>query len=165
MSAAQAKSKQPARTRKTARATARRDDLVDMKQAIALLDQALTDESPKANRLASRAEALGKLQQWEAADADWKQSLNIQPNNETLRQRWLDSLTDGQRWPQIAGYYSEHGTEVPIPPEKNVISTVNIGVLSFTKSRSLAEKFVEFAVSAAGQVILAEHNYRIKPVE
>jgi len=68
-------------------------------------------------------------------------------------------------WDAIAGYYSEHGTEVPIPPGKNVISTVNIGVLSFTKNRSLADKFVEFAVSAAGQAILAEHNYRVEPVE
>jgi len=68
-------------------------------------------------------------------------------------------------WDAIAGYYSEHGTQVTIPPEKNVISTVNVGVLSFTKNRLLAEKFVEFAVSEAGQAILAEHNYRTEPVE
>ena len=68
-------------------------------------------------------------------------------------------------WDAIAGYYSKHGTEVPIPPEKNIISTVNVGVLSFTKNRSLAEKFVEFAVSDAGQAIFAEHDYRTEPVE
>ena len=68
-------------------------------------------------------------------------------------------------WDAIAGYYSEHGTQVPIPPEKNVISTVNVGVLSFTKNRSLAEKFVEFVVSEAGQAIFAEHDYRTEPVE
>lgn len=66
-------------------------------------------------------------------------------------------------WDATAGYYSEHGTEVTIPTEKNVISTVNIGVLSFSENRSLAEKFVEFAVSEAGQEIFAEHNYRIEP--
>jgi len=68
-------------------------------------------------------------------------------------------------WDAIAGYYREHGTEVPIPPEKNVISTVNIGVLTFTKNRALAEEFVEFVVSDAGQAILAEHNYRTEPVQ
>jgi ABC-type Fe3+ transport system substrate-binding protein len=47
---------------------------------------------------------------------------------------------------------------VPIPPEKNVISTVNVGVLSFSENLALAEKFVEFVVSDAGQAILAEHN-------
>ncbi len=68
-------------------------------------------------------------------------------------------------WDAIAGYYREHGTEVPIPPENNVISTVNVGVLSFTRNRPMAEKFVEFVVSDAGQAILAEHNYRVEPVE
>jgi molybdate transport system substrate-binding protein len=68
-------------------------------------------------------------------------------------------------WDAIAGYYSKHGTVVPIPPEKNVISTVNVGVLSFSENLALAEKFVEFVVSDAGQAILAEHNYRTEPVK
>ena len=66
-------------------------------------------------------------------------------------------------WDAMARYYSEHGEGVPIPVEKNVISTVNIGVLSFAENRSLAEKFVEFAISEAGQRIFAEHNYRTEP--
>ena len=90
------------------------------------------------------------------------QSLTV---NELGMQIQADSLDAVIVWDAIAGYYSEHGTEVPIPPEKNVISTVNIGVLSFTKNGSLAEKFVEFAVSEAGQAILAKHNYRTEPVE
>lgn len=65
-------------------------------------------------------------------------------------------------WDAIAGYYSKHGTEVPIPPEKNVISTVNIGVLSFTKNRALAEKFVDFAASGPGRNIFIEHNYTVE---
>jgi len=66
-------------------------------------------------------------------------------------------------WDAIASYYVEHGTEVPIPVEKNVISTVNIGILSFTQDNSLAEKFVKFAASARGQGIFKQHNYRTDP--
>lgn len=90
------------------------------------------------------------------------QSLTV---NELGMQIQTGSLDAVIVWDAIVGYYSEHGTEVPIPPEKNVISTVNIGVLSFTENRSLAEKFVEFAVSEAGQHIFAEHKYRTGPVQ
>jgi molybdate transport system substrate-binding protein len=85
------------------------------------------------------------------------QSLTV---NELGMQIQTGSLDAVIVWDAIVSYYSEHGTEVAIPPEKNVISTVNIGVLSFTENRSLAEKFVEFAVSEAGQRIFAEHKYR-----
>ena len=88
------------------------------------------------------------------------QSLTV---NELGMQIQTGSLDAVIVWDAIAGYYSEHGMEVTIPPEKNVISTVNIGVLSFAENRSLAEKFVEFAVSEAGQGIFAEHKYRIEP--
>lgn len=85
--------------------------------------------------------------------------------NELGMQIQAESLDAVIVWDAIAGYYSEHGTQVPIPPEENVISTVNLGVLSFTRNRSLAGKFVDFAVSAAGQAIFAKHNYRTEPVE
>ena len=66
-------------------------------------------------------------------------------------------------WDAIARYYSEHGTEVPISVEENVISTVNIGILSFTQARALAEGFVKFAVNQRGQDIFKQHNYRTDP--
>ena len=90
------------------------------------------------------------------------QSLTV---NELGMQIQTGSLDAVIVWDAIVGYYSEYGTEVTIPPEKNVISTVNIGVLSFTENRSLAEKFVEFTVSEAGQGIFAQHNYRTEPVQ
>jgi ABC-type molybdate transport system substrate-binding protein len=43
-----------------------------------------------------------------------------------------------------------------------VISTVNVGVLSFTGNRSMAEKFVEFAASNAGQDIFRKHLYTVE---
>ncbi len=66
-------------------------------------------------------------------------------------------------WDAIARYYSEHGEEITIPVDKNVISTVDIGVLKFTKNRELAEKFVEFAASEQGRAIFKKHLYSVEP--
>ncbi len=66
-------------------------------------------------------------------------------------------------WDAIARYYSEHGEEVPIPLEQNLISTVDVGVLKFTQNRELVEKFVEFAASHQGQEIFKKHLYRVEP--
>jgi molybdate transport system substrate-binding protein len=68
-------------------------------------------------------------------------------------------------WDAMARYYGEHGDEVPIAPEKNLISTVDIGVLKFTKNRELAEKFVDFITSERGQEVFEKHNYSTKPPE
>ena len=84
------------------------------------------------------------------------QSLTV---NELGMQIQAGSLDAVIVWDAIARYYSEHGTEVPIPVEENVISTVNIGILTFTKYRSLAEQFVQFAASPHGQDIFKQHNY------
>ena len=88
------------------------------------------------------------------------QSLTV---NELGMQIQAGSLDAVIVWDAIASYYVEHGTEVPIPVEQNVISTVNIGILSFTQDRSLAEEFVKFAASQSGQDIFKQHNYRIDP--
>jgi molybdate transport system substrate-binding protein len=85
------------------------------------------------------------------------QSLTV---NELGMQIQAGSLDAVIVWDAIANYYSEYGTELPIPVEENVISTVNIGILSFTKDRYLAEQFVKFAVSQRGQNIFKQHNYR-----
>jgi len=88
------------------------------------------------------------------------QSLTV---NELGMQIQTSSLDAVIVWDAIARYYSNYGTEVPIPVEQNVISTVNIGVLSFTPNRPLAEEFVKFAASPQGQSIFQEHNYRTDP--
>ena len=69
------------------------------------------------------------------------------------------SLAAVMVWDDIARYYSEYGDEVAIPIEQNVISTVDIGVLKFTKDRELAEKFAAFLTSGRGQEIFRKHNY------
>ncbi|MFH1718377.1 MAG: molybdate ABC transporter substrate-binding protein [Planctomycetota bacterium] len=85
------------------------------------------------------------------------QSLTV---NELGMQIQAGSLDAVIVWDAIARYYSDHGIEVPIPVEQNVISTVNIGVLAFTGNRPLAEEFVKFAGSPRGQDIFQKHNYR-----
>jgi len=88
------------------------------------------------------------------------QSLTV---NELGMQIQTSSLDAVIVWDAIARYYSKYGSEVPIPVEQNVISTVNIGVLSFTPNHPLAEEFVKFAASARGKDIFQEHNYRTDP--
>ncbi len=66
-------------------------------------------------------------------------------------------------WDAMARYYDEYGDQVPIAFEKNIISTVDIGVLKFTKHRELAEKFVEFVASEQGRDIFRKHNYTVDP--
>lgn len=68
-------------------------------------------------------------------------------------------------WDAIARYYGEYGKYVRIPIEQNVISTIDIGVLKFTKHRELAEKYVDFIASESGQEIFKKHNYSTKPPE
>lgn len=64
-------------------------------------------------------------------------------------------------WDAIAKYYAEDGVEVPIPVEQNVISTVEAGVLSFSKDEKLAAKFVDFMASKEGLEVFKKHNYRV----
>jgi molybdate transport system substrate-binding protein len=97
---------------------------------------------------------------WEAVEKNLVfQSLTV---NELGMQIQADSLDAVIVWDAIAKYYRDDGEEVPIPVEKNVISTVNVGVLSFTGNRSMAEKFVEFAASNAGQDIFRKHLYTVE---
>jgi len=87
------------------------------------------------------------------------QSLTV---NELGMQIQAGSLDAVIVWDAIARYYDEHGTEVAIPVDRNVISTVNVGVLSFTKSRPLAEEFVEFVTSQRGGDIFRKHDYTVE---
>lgn len=90
------------------------------------------------------------------------QSLTV---NELGMQIQAGSLDAVIVWDAIAQYYSESGDQVPIAVEKNIISTVDVGVLKFTKHKELSEKFIDFVASEAGQGIFKKHNYRTEPPE
>ncbi len=90
------------------------------------------------------------------------QSLTVNELGLQIQAKALDAVIV---WDAMARYYSEYGDEIPIAPGKNVISTVDIGVLKFTKHKELAEKFVDFVTSEAGQGIFKKHNYSTEPPE
>lgn len=65
-------------------------------------------------------------------------------------------------WDAIAELYTESGHTVEIPPEKNIISTVDVGLLSCSESPDLARTFMEFATSERAKKIFAAHNYTVE---
>jgi molybdate transport system substrate-binding protein len=62
-------------------------------------------------------------------------------------------------WDAIAAQYPEDGEIVPIPKEKNVISTVPIAVLRSSRHPKEATAFQDFVVSDEGRRIFAKHHY------
>jgi molybdate transport system substrate-binding protein len=90
------------------------------------------------------------------------QSLTVNELGLQIQAKALDAVIV---WDAMARYYSKYGDAIPIALEKNVISTVDIGVLKFTKHKELAEKFVDFVTSEAGQRIFKKHNYSTEPPE
>ncbi len=88
------------------------------------------------------------------------QSLTV---NELGMQIQAGSLDAVIVWDAVAAIYAQHGEQVPIPPEENVISTVAAGVLSFSEHPELAAQFIELARSERGREIFARHGYRVDP--
>lgn len=86
------------------------------------------------------------------------QSLTV---NELGMQIQAGSLDAVIVWDAIANQYLDHGELVTIPPDQNVISTVPVAVLSFSRNKALAGKFAEFAASAQGRSVFRRHHYRI----
>lgn len=85
--------------------------------------------------------------------------------NELGMQIQANSLDAVIVWDAIARYYNKYGQEIPIPAKRNVISTVDIGIITFTKNHALAEKFVEFTTSDQGQAIFKKHLYTVNAPE
>lgn len=97
--------------------------------------------------------------QWNEVEKNLK--FQSQTVNELGMQIQANSLDAVIVWDAIARYYNKYGQEVPIPAKRNVISTVDIGILTFTKNRTLAETFVEFTTSDRGQTIFKKHIYTV----
>jgi molybdate transport system substrate-binding protein len=95
---------------------------------------------------------------WESVRKNLKfQSLTVNELGMQIQARSLDAVIV---WDAVAKQYAKFGEEVPIPVSKNIISTVNAGVLSFTKNPDLAAKFVAFAAGKRGRAIFKKHHYR-----
>lgn len=85
------------------------------------------------------------------------QSLTVNELGMQIQTQALDAVIV---WDAMAKYFSEYGDEVAIASEKNVVSSVAVGVLKFSKNKELAEKFTAFLTSEEGQAIFAKHSYR-----
>jgi len=81
--------------------------------------------------------------------------------NELGMQIQAQSLDAVIVWDAIAKYYEPHGDEVQIPPQRNVTSTVDAGILKFTRNKPLAEEFIKFMSSGSGREIFRKHGYRV----
>ena len=90
------------------------------------------------------------------------QSLTVNELGMQIQAKALDAVIV---WDAMARYYSAQGDEISIPVENNVISTIDIGVLKFSKHQEPAKKFMDFVASEAGQQIFQKHNYSTKPLE
>ncbi len=64
-------------------------------------------------------------------------------------------------WDAVARQYEDAGDVVAIPPEENIVSTIPIVVLSFTRFREESKLFVEFVASEEGAQIFRKHKYTI----
>lgn len=96
---------------------------------------------------------------WERVEANLAyQSLTV---NELGMQIQAGSLDAVIVWDAIARYYDGYGEEVPIPVEQNIISTVELGVLSFSENKQAAVDFMAFAQSDRGRGIFEKHNYTV----
>ena len=62
-------------------------------------------------------------------------------------------------WDAIAANIGEDVEIIPIPRDKNIISTVGIGLLRTSERKESAQKFVEFLTGAEGRRILKENGY------
>lgn len=90
------------------------------------------------------------------------QSLTVNELGTQIQTKSLDAVIV---WDAMARYFADYGDEVAIAPEKNVISSVEIGVLKFAKNKDLAEKFAAFLTSEEGRAIFEEHRYRTEKPE
>lgn len=62
-------------------------------------------------------------------------------------------------WDAIASQYPDEGEIVPIPKEKNSISTAPIAVLRLSRHPKEAAAFQEFVVSEEARAIFKKHHY------
>jgi len=62
-------------------------------------------------------------------------------------------------WDAVAAYALDEGEIVPIPREKNIISTVAIGALKSSQHPDIAEKLVAEMTSDRGREVFQKHHY------
>ena len=116
----------------------------------------------------SKACAIGRktkkiLEKNNIAWADIEKNVKFlsQTVNELGMQIQAGSLDAVIVWNAVAKYYTKYGDTIAITPEKNIISTIPIGLLKFTENKDAAQKFMDFVTSRNAMQIFAKYNYTI----
>ena len=65
-------------------------------------------------------------------------------------------------WDATAKFYPDSTEAIRIPEEQNVIARIPIGILSFSKHKKEAEKFLDFITSERARRIFEKHGYTTK---
>ncbi len=66
-------------------------------------------------------------------------------------------------WDVNARHFAEHGDIIPIPFEKNILSTIPVVMLKSSEHPDEAQAFIDFAASEKGGEILREKGYTVNP--
>jgi molybdate transport system substrate-binding protein len=75
----------------------------------------------------------------------------------------LGSLDAVIVWDAVAAYFADDADVIPIPPDKNVVSAVAVGVLKSCERPQLARRFVALLTSAEGRAVFKRHHYSVAP--
>jgi molybdate transport system substrate-binding protein len=88
------------------------------------------------------------------------QSLTV---NELGLQIQAGSLDATIVWDAIARPHAARGEVIAIPAERNIVSAIDVGVLSFANRAESARRFVGLLVSGEGKTIFRSHGYQVEP--
>ena len=92
------------------------------------------------------------------------ESVTVSELGNQIKMGTLDAVIT---WDAVAALYTESegdgsGVAVPIPAERNVISTVGLGVLKTSEHPKWAGAFADFLTSPDGQAIWRKHHYTVE---
>lgn len=73
----------------------------------------------------------------------------------------LSSIDAAINWDAVAAWYEDACDVVTIPPRDNLIVQCPLAVLKFSKAKSVAEQFLQFAAGPQGQELFKEKRYTI----
>lgn len=93
------------------------------------------------------------------AELDPKESLTVNELGVWVKMGDVDAAIV---WDAIAANIADSVDVIEIPREKNVISHVVVGLLTTSKNKDAAGKFINFMTSRAGRAILKRKGYRIE---
>jgi molybdate transport system substrate-binding protein len=65
-------------------------------------------------------------------------------------------------WDANARHFADHGDVVPIPPDKNIPSTIPIVLLKSSEHPEEARAFIDFVTSEEGRKILTDRKYTVE---